>query len=87
MSQLHQILVGDCIDMMRTLPDEGVQRAPEVHYGYERVKLSGPKLHKLHPELANEAIQFDSKLGQLRCCDGRLTGSISSLIRQVADAH
>jgi DNA modification methylase len=24
MSQLHQILVGDCIDMMRTLPDESV---------------------------------------------------------------
>ncbi len=24
MSQLHQILVGDCIDTMRTLPDESV---------------------------------------------------------------
>ncbi|RMV64758.1 Prophage PssSM-02, DNA methylase N-4/N-6 [Pseudomonas coronafaciens pv. atropurpurea] len=24
MSQLHQILVGDCIDMMRTLPDDSV---------------------------------------------------------------
>ncbi|MCF5470354.1 hypothetical protein [Pseudomonas syringae] len=25
MSQFHQILVGDCIDMMRTLPDENVR--------------------------------------------------------------
>lgn len=25
MSQLHQILVGDCIEMMRTLPDQSVQ--------------------------------------------------------------
>ncbi|RMP41764.1 DNA methylase N-4/N-6, partial [Pseudomonas amygdali pv. lachrymans] len=24
MSQLHQILLGDCIDVMRTLPDESV---------------------------------------------------------------
>lgn len=30
MSQQHQILVGDCIEMMRTLPDKSVQQAKRL---------------------------------------------------------
>ncbi|MEE4695434.1 hypothetical protein V2K91_09295 [Pseudomonas alliivorans] len=40
MSQLHQIRVGDCIDMMRTLPDERSTPAPPgIQHRPERAKL------------------------------------------------
>ncbi|MFH7365591.1 site-specific DNA-methyltransferase, partial [Pseudomonas syringae pv. tagetis] len=51
MSQLHQILVGDCSDMMRTLPDESVHTSvtSPPYYGLRDYGVEGRIGHEETP--------------------------------------
>ncbi|KPY12105.1 Integrase family protein [Pseudomonas savastanoi pv. phaseolicola] len=64
MSQRHQIRIGDCIDIMRTLPDESVH-APDERLCLEKGNgargetLAGGKLSPRSPRLS---VHQDSRL-------------------------
>ncbi|KPX81198.1 Unknown protein sequence [Pseudomonas meliae] len=94
MSQRHQILVGDCIDIMRTLPDESVH-APDERLCLEKGNgargetLAGGKLSPRSPRLS---VHQDSRLGapsvvagvtqeDRKALLGQKNGSITSLNR------
>ncbi|MCQ9472305.1 site-specific DNA-methyltransferase [Pseudomonas alliivorans] len=75
MSQLHQMLVGDCIDMMRTLPDESVHTCvtSPPYYGLRDYGVEGQIGHEETPaEFIDRLVDVFREVRRVLRADGTI---------------
>lgn len=90
MTPSHQILVGDCIDMMRTLPDQSVQCCvtSPPYYGLRDYGVDGQiGLEETPPEFVSRLVQVFREVRRVLRDDGTLWVNMGDTYASIAGGY